>query len=205
MKTISEQKIEAINNLIKEEGGNEFLRMTDYTHRLMLVRLGKEFMKTNKAEDILHEVIGDLIDGTRAWDMEKITIKQAFYMNIKSEVDWLVKKERRYYSIKEDEDTDDENYKPALNKITSPAYFDFDGEIDAERIKDYCFNEILKDDEDGQIVLDEMLNNMKQKQIAEYLGISVDEAEVIVARVRRNIRKKLPVSFLLNTPEYLRK
>jgi len=146
-----------------------------------------------------------LIDGTRPWDMDKHSLEQVVNQNLRSEISNLAKKEKRYVIIKDffDEDNEDDNYNTEMDKLVHTQAEDIEGKMDAEAILTFCNDKILKDDEDGKIVLDEMLQGKKQKDIASYLGITVEEAEVHIRRIRRKIRAELPSSLLKNIPENL--
>jgi len=65
-------------------------------------------------------------------------------------------------------------------------------------------NTILKDNEDAQIVLNELLLSKTQKQIAEDLGLSVRESEYTIRKIRRNVSAQIPFHLLENLPADLK-
>lgn len=192
-------KLQAIKDLIKKRP-NDYLRMLRKTEILLSISLGNKYNETIRPQGILNEVFSDLIDGTRAWDMEKLSLDQVVFMNIRSEVSCLAKKERRFTTYEENTDEENEN---SINKLDNIIYTeppDIEGEMDAKAMQDFIFNEILKEDDEGGLVLIEMLEGFTQKEIAEKLGTTVDKTEVHIRRVRRKIISHLNNGLFENIP-----
>ena len=158
---------------------------------------------TSIAEGIMHEIFGDIIDGTRAWDMETLKLEQVLWTNIKSEVSARVKKEIRYISTPVVSNAGEEKPEKSIDDLVNTKPEDVEGTVDAETIEAYCLDVILKDDYNGQIVFIEMLAGKKQKQIAEYLRITLKEAETFIRSIRRKISKQIPRYMLENLPKQL--
>ena len=196
------QRLEAIKDLIEKRPG-DYLRMVEKAEKTLAFYLGTDYMKTNFAEEILHEVFCDLIDGTRCWDLDKYTIDQVVFMDIKSEISNLTKKEKRYITVNEYNENESGDNNNDIDSIINIEPEDIEGIIDAESIERYCFEKILNGDRMGQIILNEMLEGKTQKQIAEFMGITVEAAAVHIQRIRRKIRNKLPGFLLKNIPKEL--
>lgn len=177
-----------------------YLKMLESTRKKIGVYFGSGFSKTCKAEVILHEVIGDLIDGTRDWDMDKYKLEQVLWMNIKSELSNLAKKEKRFVSAGNPVNGENEESNSDFDSLINTPAADVAGSIDADAIENYCTDVILKDDIDAQIVFNEMLTGKTQKQIAEDLGLTVRESESIIRKIRRNISNHIPFHLLENLP-----
>jgi hypothetical protein len=180
------------------ETPKRYLNVLKFTENQMMTALGKENIKTQRAEEMLHEVIADLIDGTRKWDPEKHNLEQVMMMNLKSEIDGLKKKEKRYILV--DTCEDEETGCSMIDKLIHSPPLDIEGGMDAEELLNYIINVIFEGQRTEQTVVYELTKWKTQKQIAKYLNISVDKAEILIAKVRRNIRKKLPISYLENIP-----
>lgn len=187
------QKIRLVKEFL-EQKGNEYLRLIKIIEFQLLRKLGKKYKRTNTAEDIFQEILCDLLDGTRAWDVDSKSLQEVIKFNISSEISNIRKKEMRIQLLScqnENDGNDDFDYN-GLDELINTKPEDIESIIDTDSIRRYSIDVILQDDPDGQIVLDEMFKDKKQKQIADYLGISVDEAEIIIRRIRRKILKEIP-------------
>jgi hypothetical protein len=167
------------------------------------VALGFSTRVTTIAQGIMNEVFSDIIDGTRKWDMEKLKLEQVLRMNMKSEVSARVKKEIRYIPTPALNETGDDDTGRCMDDLINTKPEDVEGTVDAETIESYCYDIILKGDEDAQIVFNEMLTGKKQQQIAKELGITLDEAETTIRSIRRKISRELPRYMLENLPKLL--
>lgn len=199
---IVKQRAEAVEFFIKNQK-ETYLNMVHKTKQRLGMALGFSPRITALAEGILNEVFSDLITGTRKWDMEKYNLHQVVWMNAKSEASARIKKEKRFVptlTISKD-DTDKNKCMDDLINTQPP---DVEGSMDADTLQAYIFDVMLKGDEDAQIVLDEMLKGKTQKQIAEYAGITVDEAEKIIRKIRRIVSKKIPRKILENLTKELK-
>lgn len=177
-----------------------YLNMLDYAGKLLGIYLGAGFAKTNFAEGIMNEIFGDLMDGTRSWDMDKINIEQVLWKNIPSEVSNFAKKEQRFVPADTSVNEQNEDSNSYMDSLINTPPKDIEGTIDAVTIENYCVNNILTDDEDAKIVFDEMMLGKTQKQIAEYLGLTIREAENIIRRIRRKLSSNIPYHLLENLP-----
>ena len=176
-----------------------YLSMIDYIRKRLAVHLGADFNNTCRAEEIMHEIFGDLIDGTRAWNMDKYNLEQVLWMDIKSEISNLAKKEKRFVSVPcKSYDEEDNGGIKNMDALVNTLPEDVEGSIDAESIEKYCFDVLLKDDEDSQIIFNELLLGNKQKKIAGDLGLSEDQTEIIIRKIRRTISKNIPSYMLEN-------
>ena len=182
-----------------------YLKMISYIRKLLAVFFGSDFDLTKKAEGIMNEIFGDLIDGTRAWNMGSCNLEQVLWMDIKSEVSNFIKKEKRFV-IASCGSSGDENGDGniEMDSLINTLPEDIEGGIDADYIENYCRDEILKNDEDAQIVFNEMLIGKKQKQIAGYLGLPENKTENIIRKIRRTISKQIPFCLLENLPPDLK-
>ncbi|MCL5028604.1 MAG: hypothetical protein M1480_06240 [Bacteroidetes bacterium] len=200
-----------------------YLKMIDWAQSMLCDFLGPQFIKSNTGEGIMHEVIGDLIDGTRKWEINKFTPEQMLWGNgdlidgtrkweinkftpeqmlwgnIKSEVSNVAKKEIRLVPTGKPPGDNDE-YNDDIDTIINTSPEDVEGEIDADEIENYCRDVILKDDIDAQIIFNEMLTGKTQKQIAEYLGLNTDTIESSIRTIRRKISRQFPRHLLQNLP-----
>lgn len=198
---IVKQRAEEVEFFIKNKK-NTYLNMVHKTKQRLGLALGFSPRITTLAEGIMNEVFSDIIDGTREWNMEKYKLVQVLWTNIKSEVSARVKKEKRFVPIFAASEANENNGK-CIDDLINTKPEDIEGTIDAETIQSYCFDTILGNDEDAQIVLDEMLKGKKQKQIAEYLGTTPDEVEIKIRNIRRTVAKQLPQYMLENLPKSL--
>ncbi len=176
-----------------------YLKMIDWAQSMLCDFLGPQFIKSNTGEGIMHEVIGDLIDGTRKWEINKFTPEQMLWGNIRSEVSNVAKKEIRLVPTSKSPGDNDE-YNDDIDKLINTPPEDVEGLIDADEIENHCRDVILKDDIDAQIIFNEMLTGKTQKQIAEYLGLNVDKVESSIRTIRRKISRQFPRHLLQNLP-----
>lgn len=190
-------KAELINNFVKQ-CPKIYLGMINRAKKLLGLYLGFGEKYTSLAEGIMHEIFGDLIDGTRKWDVKELKLEQVLWTNIKSEVSNRVKKEKRYISTPAGKSVEYEQAEKNFDEIIVTPPDDIEGQIDAKELEDYIMNVIFKDDEDSQIILSEMLLVKKQKEIAEYLGLTVDEVEYKIRNIKRKISKNIPRYLLDN-------
>ncbi len=177
-----------------------YLDMIYKTQKMLGNFLGFDDSIPSLAEGIMHEIFGDIIDGTRAWDKDKWKLEQVLWKNIFSEVSARVKKEKRYVLSPDCDDGDSEGAIKSINNLINTPPEDIEGNIDAETIEEFCRDKILIDDEDAQIVFNEMLTGKKQKQIADYLGITVEVVENTIRNIRRKIAKQIPFYLIENLP-----
>lgn len=178
----------------------KYLEMVARTGSLLRIALGADKACTLSAEGIMHEIFCDIIDGTRVWDEDNYNLEQILWTNIRSEVSALTKKEKRYVLTSNSQEGDESESNQGMDEFINDKPDDIEGNIDAENIENYCSSVILKDDEDAQIVFNEMLTGKKQKQIAEYLGISVEKAETTIRGIKRKISKQIPFHMIENLP-----
>lgn len=177
-----------------------YLAMVYHTEKRLKFYLGEEKVTTALAEQVMSEVINDVIDDTRKWDMSKYSAEQVLWYNIRSEVSALVKKERRYVPVNgRIADVDDDNNNSIEDLASTPAE-DIEGNIDAGNLEKYCLEIILKDDVDAQIVFLEMLQGKYQAEIADYTHYKVEEVEKIIRSIRRKISKQIPYHMIENIP-----
>lgn len=181
-----------------------YLNMLHRTKKRLGVALGFSSRITTIAQGMMNEVFSDIIDGTRKWDMEKLKLEQVLWMNLKSEVSNRIKKEIRYIPTPVVNDVGEDDSGKCIDDLVNTKPEDVEGTIDADTIQAYCFDVILKGDDDAQIVLDEMLKGKKQKQIAEYLHTTPDKAEIKIRNIRRRIAKQIPNYMLENSPKSLK-
>lgn len=197
------QRAIAISTFIEQQQ-NTYLSILHRTKKMLGMYLGYSKKNTSLAEGLMNEVFSDIIDGTRKWDMEKLKLEQVLRMNVKSEVYARVKKELRYLSTPVVSNGYDEEPGKTFDDLINTPPADIEGKIDADAIENYCCNVILKDDLDAQIVFNEMLTGKKQQQIAAYLGITVEQAEIIIRSIRRLISKQIPNHLIENIPKQLK-
>lgn len=192
---VRERKLEAIKDLIVSRS-ETYLKFVRFTKKTMA-----EMIRGNtvyEADDYLQEIFTDLIDETRAWDIDTYSIDQILFLLIKSKVSNEAKKSARMKTLDKESGEGDFTYTEEAENWAAPPE-DIEGEIDAVRIRDY-FLSFFEYDETGYVVLLEMINGSKQKDIANYLRISDDEAKVEIARVRRIIKRSASISYLANIP-----
>ena len=180
-----------------------YFDMIEYARKKLGIFLGPDFMKTCKAEEIMNEIFGDLIDGTRTWDMHNLKLEQIMWRCIDSEVSNLAKKEKRYVSVDNLRNSDDEDCNPKIDILINTEPDDIEGSIDADNLENYCRDVILAGDIDAQIILNEMIKDHKPKMISLDLGISESEAETAVRKIRRRISRNIPYHLIQNLPKDL--
>ena len=195
------QRTYAIESFIKNQK-DDYLTMLYRTKKRLGLALGFSSRVTTIAEGMMNEVFSDLIAGTRKWDMEKFKLEQVLWMNLKSEVSARVKKEKRFVPTMVISEAD-ENDGKCVDDLINTKPDDVEGSVDAETIQAYCFDTILKGDDDAQVVFDEMLKGKTQKQIAEYLHTTPDKAEIKIRSIRRKISREIPRYMLENLPKSL--
>ena len=145
-----------------------------------------------EAEDVVSNIIKATLDGTRAWDMERVSSIDAYMKTaMKSEV-WNIKqKSKRCTSlnglIPKDllEDFDDDL---TLEKVKDKEADDFAEHFENKNLFELCYN-ALNENEDHQLIFLAMkdFGFKDNKGIAEYYGITVDK----VVYIKREIIKKL--------------
>jgi hypothetical protein len=192
----------AIKSFIDQQP-DTYLNMIHNAELRLGAALGFNSRTKTLAKGIMNEVFSDIIDGTREWDMEKLKLEQVLWMNMKSEVSNRVKKEVRYIPTPAVNDIGEADPGRSIDDLVNTKPEDVEGTVDAETIELHCFDVILKDDLDAQIVFDEMLKGKKQQQIAEYLGTTPDIAETKIRNIRRKISREIPRYMLENLPEKL--
>ncbi len=192
-------RLNAISSFLVTQPG-AYLNILNSIRKQLFICLGSDNGKIHCAEEIIQEVMGDLIDGTRSWDMKKYNIAQVLRMNAKSEISNLVKKECRYILTGNNPGRDDDDPDGDMDKLVNTLPDDIEGSIDAEEIENYCTDVILRDDEDAPYIFDDMLEGKTQKQISVNLGIPLNKVENTIRKIRRNISQKLPIHFLENIP-----
>ncbi len=200
---ITKQKALAIKSFIDKQP-DTYLNMLHHIKKRLGIALGFSSRITTLAQGIMNEVFSDLIDGTREWDMEKLKLEQVLWMNLRSEVSNRVKKEIRYIPTPVINDMGEDEQGRNIDDLVNTKPEDVEGSIDAETIQAHCFDVILGDNEDSQIIFNEMLEGKKQQQISKELGITLEEAETTIRGIRRKIAKQIPRYMLLNLSKSLR-
>jgi hypothetical protein len=145
-----------------------------------------------EAKDVVSNIIKATLDGTRSWDMDRVSSIDAYMKTaMRSEV-WNVKQKSKKCASLNDlipkdfpDDFDDEF---TLEKVKDRAADDFTGHLENKDLFDLCFN-ALKENEDHQLIFLAMedFGFSDNKGIAEYYGIPVDK----VVYFKREILKKL--------------
>jgi DNA-directed RNA polymerase specialized sigma24 family protein len=200
---ITKQKAHAIKSFIDKQP-DTYLNMLHKTRLRLGTALGFNSRATTLAEGIMNEVFSDIIAGIRKWDMEKLKLEQVLWMNLRSEVSARVKKEKRYLPTPVVSEIGEDEQGRNIDDLVNTKPEDIEGAIDAKTIEAYCFDVILKDDEDAQIIFNEMLEGKKQQQISNELGIAMEETETTIRGIRRKIAKQIPRYMLLNLSQSLR-
>ena len=195
---IQSRRAAAIQTFLSKNG-DTYLRMINKIKKILGTYIGFERVNSSLAAEIMNEIFSDLIDGTRTWDMEILTLEKVLWKNVNSEISNFVKKEKRYTLTPSSNDDVDND----MDTLISTQPEDIEGNIDAEAIEAHCFDVIFKDDMNAQIILNEMLKGIKQKEIAEDLGMNLNEVKVIIRNIKRNISKKIPYHLIKNLPEDL--
>ncbi len=195
--SIIKQRALAVESFSKNQQ-DTYLNILYRTKIRLGMALGFSSRITTIAQGIMNEVFSDIIDGTREWDMERLKLEQVLWINMKSEVSARVKKEIRYIPTPVINDTGEDDTGRCMDDLISTKPEDVEGTIDANTIESHCFDIILKDDEDAQIVLNEMLNGKKQKDIADDLGLTVRETEAKIRSIRRRVSNQIPHYMLKN-------
>ena len=199
---IQSRRAAAIGSFLKTNG-DTFLKMLNKIRKLLRIYLGYKGTNASIEKGIMNEILGDIIDGTRAWDMDKSTIEQVLWANINSEVFNFARKEKKYIFIPAAEYEENENSIKGMDLLINAPPEDIEGKIDTDAIENYCMNEILKDEEEAQIVFMEMCENKKQKQIASELGLSVEKTKGLIRNIKRKISKQIPYHLIENLPHDL--
>jgi hypothetical protein len=143
-------------------------------------------------EDIVSNIIKATLDGTRPWDMDRISSIDAYMKTaMKSEV-WNAKqKSKRCVSLNEivhRDVPDDFDNEFTLEEIKDTAANDFTDHLENENLFELCFN-ALNENDDHQLIFLAMkdFGFSDNKGISEYYGIPVDK----VVYFKREIVKKL--------------
>lgn len=194
------QRTYAIESFIKNQK-DDYLTMLYRTKKRLGLALGFSSRVTTIGEGMMNEVFSDLIAGTRKWDMEKFKLEQVLWMNLK--VKFLQELKRKRFVPTMVISEADENDGKCVDDLINTKPDDVEGSVDAETIQAYCFDTILKGDDDAQVVFDEMLKGKTQKQIAEYLHTTPDKAEIKIRSIRRKISREIPRYMLENLPKSL--
>ena len=145
-----------------------------------------------KAEDIVMELIGKILEGKRAWNIEQCPDLDKFvYMNIRSIVNAKLRnrksvlprkiKVRARYGDKET-DLIEANHKTEKDYILH--------EIESAEKLEGCYK-LLLDDEDCALVFLEWKEGKTSREIAKSLGITIENVECIKKRLRYKIKRRI--------------
>ena len=192
----------AIESFLRTNG-ETYWRMLNKIRKLVGMYLGYERTNLSIEKGIMNEIFADIIDGTRAWDMEKVSIEQALWANINSEVFNFVRKEKKYTFIPAAEYGETEDTIKGMDMLINTPAEDIEGKMDRVAIEKYCMNEILNDDDEAQLIFLQMCENKKQKQIADYMVMPVEKTERLIRNIRRKISKQIPYHLIENLPNEL--
>lgn len=143
-------------------------------------------------EDVVSNIVKATLDGTRLWDMDKVSSIDAYMKTaMRSEV-WNAKqKSKRCTSFNEiipkdlpDDFDNDFIYK----KVKDLEADDFTEHLENHNLFELCYN-VLNENDDHQLIFLAMKDYgfSDNKGIAEYYGISIDK----VVYIKREILKKL--------------
>jgi len=192
--TISQKKIfEEIENAYKDKSRiKNWLVVAD---RYLKSYRNDKFERHWRAEDIVMELIGKILDGTRVWDPEKCADLDNFiYMNTRSIVDGKFKNRDKVLPQKVNASTrygDRETDLIETNHKTDKYYILH--EIELKEKLENCYKQ-LSDDDDCAIVFLEWKEGKTTREISESLGITVEEVERIKKRLRYKIKRKIDYS-----------
>lgn len=142
-------------------------------------------------EDIVSNIIKAVLDGTRTWDMDKVSSIDAYMMTaIKSEV-WNAKqKSKRSSSIDDlmNHDMEEDAKNELTPEIEDKKAIDLARHLENKNLFELCYK-ALEENEDHQLVFLAMkdFGYSDNKGIAEYYGLPVEK----VVYIKREILKKL--------------
>jgi len=143
-------------------------------------------------EDIVSNIIKSVLDGTRRWDMAKVSSIDAYMKTaMKSEV-WNAKqKSKRSTSINDllpKDIIEDYDSELTLEKIKEKEAIDFTKHLENKNLFEFCFT-TLRENEDHQLIFLAMkdFGYSDNKGIAKYYGLPVEK----VVYFKREILKKL--------------
>ncbi|MBK9097332.1 MAG: hypothetical protein IPM14_04255 [bacterium] len=142
-------------------------------------------------EDIVSNIIKSVLDGTRTWDMDKVSSIDAYMMTaIKSEV-WNAKQKSKRSSSIDDlmhHDIEEDAKNELTPEIEDKKAIDLARHLENKNLFELCYN-ALEENEDHQLVFLAMkdFGYSDNKGIAEYYGLPVEK----VVYIKREILKKL--------------
>lgn len=190
--TVSQKKIfEEIENAYKDKA--RIKKWYVVADRYLKSYGNDKFERHWKAEDIVMELTGKILEGKRPWDTEHCPDFDRFiYMHIRSIVDGKLRNRKRVFPQKEkvlsrygDKETD----LIEINNITEKDYIIDD--IERTEKLEYCYK-LLSDDDECALVLLEWQDEKTSREIADSLGITVAEVE----RIKKRLRYKIKRSFI---------
>ncbi|QQS34745.1 MAG: sigma-70 family RNA polymerase sigma factor [Ignavibacteriales bacterium] len=157
------------------------------------VKFIRVFFRNDKFKPTAHDVVTDMILkihlGERRWEPDKININTFMYYNIRSHVYSLAKKEKRLVS------TDEYN---ALSDSFDNKYIDVyhisKEEIETTQDKNEMLEIVhksIKGDDLCELVFYCMREGFGVNETAEYLGVSIAEANNAVRRIKYKAQKAL--------------
>jgi len=189
--TVSQKKIlEEIENAYKDK--SRIKKWYVVADRYLKSYGNDKFERHWKAEDIVMELTGKILDGKRSWDSEHCPNFDRFIcMNIRSIVDSKLRNRKRVLPQKEriqvrygDKETD----LVETNYITDKDYILYNIELTEKLEKCY---DLLSDDDECALVFLEWKEEKTSLEIADSLGITVEEVERIKKRLRYKIKRSI--------------
>lgn len=136
------------------------------------------------AEDVVASLIEKLLTERRKWERDKHPdFKNYFFMLITSHVRNLAKKEKKYYELNEF-DEDDE---PIEAEIQDDDCTEIGEQIESEELIEKCEKALEGNDEELLVFWNILKDYKGNKEVAEDLGIGVDDVVNVKKRIKRKI------------------
>ena len=144
------------------------------------------------ADEFVTDALISLLDGRRTWQPQKIPFYVCFKGIIKSQTYNLRTKgpEDAFDELKSLRKKDDKGTAEPLDRRTSRTFQDPERELEWAQIE-RLIKERFADDDEAALMLEARLEGKTPTEIREALGLSQQQYETIVKRVRRAIAKIL--------------
>ncbi len=195
-KISTESLAKTLFEIFEEIEDDDIKRWIGFADKRLLLKFPRGKQCAYSAVDVVKEVITDVLGGNRNWDIKKVPNINTFMFNqIRSKIWNIVRKRKRIVDLtsikkrkKEDEDTDpasdfiDNNYCTEKDEILT----DFENKDLVKK----CY-EVVQEDDEAYLVLCDMHKDMTNKEIAEDLGVTVEEVLKIKKRIKYRTNKEL--------------
>jgi DNA-directed RNA polymerase specialized sigma24 family protein len=184
----SEKILEEIERFLNDE--RKFKRVVFKADRMLNEALGYDHEVAMNGKDVVMELIESLQKGKRKRNRQAVPgLDQWLYTQLRSMVDCIAKRERRFPPLPEIRSDDGEQHEEADARVASEKKPE--DEYESEEFVNEIRKEIDSDIEAG-VVFEEIAKYSENEEIAKDLGMKIPE----VVNAKRRIQRKADVVYL---------